>query len=88
MQFQSVHDSAMQLQTFAGQEGMAASRDLALVSVVHVRVEMNVVVRLRRKLLIAVCIGEWGIESMKERMYRNLGMRLEIRYSPITGHTK
>ena len=52
--FQSVHDSAVELQSLASEEGVATAGHMALVSIVHVCVEVDVVVCLRCKLFIAV----------------------------------
>ena len=58
-QFQSVHYSAMQLQPLAGGECVATPTNLTLVPVVHVRVQVEVVFRLRHKLLTTICGIEW-----------------------------
>ena len=50
-----MHDSTVELQSLASEEGVSTAGHLALVSVVHVCVEVNVVVCLRGKLLVAVC---------------------------------
>lgn len=48
----------MEFKAFPGQEGVATASNLALVSIVHVSIEMNIVFRLRHKLLIAVWENE------------------------------
>ena len=59
-----MHDSGVELEAFTGEEGVATAGHMALVAVVHVSVEVDVVVCLRRKLLIAVCsIRVWGGEG-------------------------
>ena len=57
-----MHDSTVELQSLASEEGVSAAGHLALVSVVHVCVEVDVVVCLRGKLLVAVC-SEGGREG-------------------------
>ena len=63
-----MHDPAVELESLAGQEGVAASGHVALVSVVHVRVQVNVVVSFGRKPLAAVySMGERGMRVLERK---------------------